>query len=262
MCYSSGAYYCFFLPKSVQQVFILDFQSVSVFNLFSYAFVHRGFNHFANNLFSYVTLAPLAYLLCVLAREKRFFRYTWLSFVLAFPVVIALIELASPVTPGTSAGFSGVDSAFLGFLPISLMLFLRNRVSEEVQVVHAVVLYLVAAGMISFIYSGVSGLVLGTFAATILLVAFYTCRTGAGEFKKVFAEIASMQGYLELVLFALLLFLLSPMMIFPENISRGSGTVDIFAHYLGLTLGFFLPLLYLMYRNGEIEEALPDPISS
>jgi len=242
----------FLLPKSVQQGLILDFQNVSVFNLFSYGFVHRGLGHYAGNLVSYVTLALPAYLLCVLGNEKKLFRYTWLSFVLLFPPVIALIELVSaPIK--TSAGFSGVASAFLGFLAISLVLFLRNRVSKEIQTAHAVVLYLVAAGIVSLTYSGVSGLTIGTFAATVLLLAFYVYRIGVEEVKRVFGDISVMQGHLELGLFAFLFFLASPTMIFPANISRAGGTVDIFAHYLGLTLGFFLPLIYLIYRNTEIE---------
>ena len=246
----------FLLPKSVQQGLILDFQNVSVFNLFSYGFVHRGPGHYAGNLVSYVTLALPAYLLCVLGQEKRFFRYTWLSFVLLFPPVIALIELASPVSPSTTAGFSGVASAFLGFLAISLVLFLCNRVSKEIQTAHAVVLYLVAAGIVSLTYSGVSGLTIGTFAATMLLVAFYVYRIGVEEVKRVFSDISVMQGHLELVLFAFLFFLASPTMIFPANISRAGGTVDIFAHYLGLTLGFFLPLIYLIYQNTDVERQL------
>jgi len=237
---------------------MLDFQNVSVFNLFSYGVVHRGLNHFAGNLLSYVALVVPTYLLCVLGREKKFFRYTWLSFVLLIPPLIALIELASPISPNTAAGFSGVTSAFLGFLPISLVLFLRNRISKEIQAAHAVVLFLVAASVISLTYSGISGLTVGAFAATILLAAVYTYRIGVGEIKRVSAEIASMQGYLQLVLFALLFFLISPVMIFPANISQGAGTVDIFAHYLGLTLGFFLPLIYVIYRNTKIEENTPN----
>lgn len=244
----------FFLPEPVQQDLILDFQNLSVFNLFSYAFVHRGLNHYAGNLVGYVTLVIPAYLLCIAAREKKFFRYTWLSFVLVLPVAIALIEVVSPVSPNTSAGFSGVASAFFGFLPISLVLSLRNRVSKQVQVAHAVVLFLLALCVVSFTYSGVSGMTLGAFVATILLAVFYIYRTGVGEFRKVFADMASMEGYFELVLFSLLFFLASPAMIFPADISRASGTVDIFAHYLGLILGFFLPLAYLSYRNTGFEE--------
>jgi hypothetical protein len=244
----------FLLPKPVQQGLMLDFQNVSVFNLFSYAFAHRGLNHFANNLVSYVTLVPLSYLLCVLGDEKKFFRYSWLTFVLLVPPVIALIELVSPVSPNSAAGFSGVASAFLGFLPISLVLFLRNRVSKSIQAAHALVLLLVVLGVTSYTYSGISASTVGTFAATMLLAAFYTYRTGVDEFKRAFSDLAAMQGHLQLVLFAFLLFLATPRMIFPANISRAGGTVDIFAHYLGLILGFFLTLLYLLYRNAEIEK--------
>jgi hypothetical protein len=38
------------------------------------------------------------------------------------------------------------------------------------------------------------------------------------------------------------------------NISRASGTVDIFAHYLG----FFVPRIYIMCKNMMIKENAPD----
>lgn len=243
----------FLLPSSVQKGFILNFQNIDFYNFFSYAFVHRGWDHFVGNLISYVSLVVPVYLLCVLAGEKRFFRYTWLIFVLALPVVIGLIEFASPVSPVTTAGFSGVDAAFLGVLPISLMLYLRNRISDEIQVAHAIVLLLLAVGTISLTYSGFSALTFGTITATVLLAIFYTYRTGVKEFKKVATEIVSMKGYFQLVLFALLFFLISPQVMFPAKISLGVGTVDIFAHYLGLLLGFFLPFVYITYRDAGIE---------
>ncbi len=72
------------------------------------------------------------YLLWVLAGNKWCVRYTWLIFVLALPRGSGLIDVASAVAPVTTVGLSGVDSAFLGVLPFSLMICLRNRLSEEI----------------------------------------------------------------------------------------------------------------------------------
>jgi len=58
-----------------------------------------------------------------------------------------------------------------------------------------------------------------------------------------------MEGYFELVMIASLLFLVSPVLLFPQDITQDNGAVNILSHYLGLLLGFFGPTIYLFYRR-------------
>ncbi|MFK5604770.1 hypothetical protein [Haloferax volcanii] len=237
----------FLLPESVQNSLILDYGNYSIFNLWSSAFVHRGFNHFSNNLAAYCVLIGPIYLLFVLADERKLFRYTFLAFLFILPFVIALSNVAA-LGSGTGAGFSGIGSAFFGLLPVSLFLFIHNKVSEEIEPAHGVVLFLIAAAIIAGTYSGVTAAA-GILLFAVLITIYDTYQVGLEEVKETAAGLTSMEGYFELVMIAGLLFLVSPVLLFPQNIAQGDGAVNILSHYLGLLLGFFGPTIYLFYRR-------------
>ena len=237
----------FLLPESVQNALILDYGNYSIFNLWSSAFVHRGFNHFSNNLAAYCVLIGPIYLLLVLADETKLFRYTFLAFLFILPFVIALSNIAA-LGSGTGAGFSGIGSAFFGLLPVSLFLFIHNKVSEEIEPAHGVVLFLIAAAIIAGTYSGVTAAA-GILLFAVLITIYDTYQVGLDEVKEAAAGLTSMEGYFELVMIAGLLFLVSPVLLFPQDITQGDGAVNILSHYLGLLLGFFGPTIYLFYRR-------------
>ncbi|WP_311173298.1 hypothetical protein [Halobellus ordinarius] len=237
----------FLLPESIQNALILDYGDYSIFNLWSSAFVHRGFDHFSNNLAAYCVLIGPIYLLFVLANERKLFRYTFLSLLFILPFVIALINIAV-LGSGTGAGFSGIGSAFFGLLPVSLFLFIHNKVSEKIEPTHGVVLFLIAAGIIALTYSGVTAAA-GILLIAVLLTIYDIYQIGLGEAKNAAVELTSMEGYFELVMITSLLFLISPVLLFPQDIAQGDGAVNILSHYLGLVFGFFGPTTYLVYRR-------------
>ena len=237
----------FLLPESIQNSLILDYGNYSIVNLWSSAFVHRGFNHFSNNLAAYCVLIGPIYLLLVLADETKLFRYTFLAFLFILPFVIALSNIAA-LGSGTGAGFSGIGSAFFGLLPVSLFLFIHNKVSEEIEPAHGVVLFLIAAAIIAGTYSGVTAAA-GILLFAVLITIYDTYQVGLDEVKEAAAGLTSMEGYFELVMIAGLLFLVSPVLLFPQDITQGDGAVNILSHYLGLLSGFFGPTIYLFYRR-------------
>ncbi|WP_225336180.1 hypothetical protein [Halomicrobium urmianum] len=245
----------FLLPESIQNSLILDYGNYSIVNLWSSAFVHRGFNHFSNNLAAYCVLIGPIYLLFVLADERQLFRYTFLAFLFILPFVIALSNIAA-LGSGTGAGFSGIGSAFFGLLPVSLFLFIHNKVSEEIEPAHGVVLFLIAAAIIAGTYSGVTAAA-GILLFAVLITVYDTYQVGLDEVKEAAAGLTSMEGYFELVMIAGLLFLLSPVLLFPQDIAQGDGTVNILSHYLGLLWGFFGPIIYLFYRRHR-RQLIPD----
>ena len=237
----------FLLPQSIQASLILDYGNYSIVNLWSSAYVHRGFNHFSNNLAAYCVLIGPIYLLFVLADERKLFRYTFLAFLFILPFVIALSNI-SAIGSGTGAGFSGIGSAFFGLLPVSLFLFIHNKVSEDIEPAHGVVLFLTAVAIITWIYAGVTAAA-GILLFAALLTIYDISQVSLEEVREAAAELSSMEGYFELVMIAGLLFLVSPVLLFPQDIAQGDGAVNILSHYLGLVFGFFGPTTYLVYRR-------------
>jgi hypothetical protein len=244
----------FLLPKSMQTAMFLDYGNYSLFNLWSSAFVHRGFNHLSNNLGAFCILIGPIYLLFALADELKLFRYTFISFLLVLPLVIAIINIGV-LDSGTGAGFSGIGAAFFGLLPVSLFLFIHNKVSDEIEPANGVVLFLLAAAIITKTYLSITGAA-GILLFAVLITIYDVYKIGIDELQEATTELTTMKGHFELVMIAGLLFLISPMLLFPENITQSKGAVNILSHYLGLFFGFFGPTFYLFYRRYQQQSLL------
>lgn len=237
----------FLLPAGTRNALILNHENYSILTLWSSAVVHRGFEHFVTNVVAYCVLIGPIYLLFALAGERTLFRYTFLSVLLLLPPVISLATVIA-FGGGTSAGFSGIGAAFFGLLPVSICLFLHNEVSASFEPTHGVGLFLIATGFIALIYAGPLP------AAGILFIALFLTivsiyRMGPDEGRNALGELVSMTGYFELVLISGLLFLLSPFLLFPQEIVHDGGTVNILSHFFGFSLGFLGPTIYLMFRS-------------
>lgn len=235
------------LPASVQQSFILEYHDPSAFNLWSAAFVHRGFTHFSGNAVAYCLYIVPSYLLFVLAGERRMFRYTFLSFLAILPAVLATVNIVV-LGEGTGAGFSGIASAFVGLTPVGVFVFIQNRVSQDVAVTDGVAVLLVVLGGTALIYAGFVA------AASILVIAcllvlYDIRRLGVDTVRTLASDLWMMGSHFLLVVSAFTLFVLSPILLFPANIVQGGQLVNILSHYSGLVLGFFGPATAIVIRR-------------
>lgn len=235
------------LPQSIQEILFLDYGKPDSFSLWGSSFVHRDFTHFRNNLVSYVVTIIPVYLFFAVANERRSFRFTFLGFLILLPPVIGLFNIAI-IDQGSGAGFSGIASALFGFLPVSMLIFLQRKVSRNINPVHGIPLFLIAAGMIAVIYELI---VFGTAVILISLIftTIYVYEIGFQEFRNSIVELSSLKGYFELVFVATVLFLLSPFLLFPEEVVQNGSAVNIYSHYAGFTLGFFVPTIILTIRS-------------
>jgi len=237
------------LPEGVQNLLVLDFSDPTVFALWSSAFVHQGFTHLSENLQAYTLSVFLVYLWFALAGCKRLFRYTFAGFLTVLPVSISLINL-SVLNLGTIAGFSGIAAAFYGLIPFALFLYIHEQISEAVEPGYATAVFIAGLAVAS---ASISGLVVGGFVLLFsgLLTVYYLRMIGLDDCRGVirFLQRSSIEWFF--VLFSVLLFLASPVMLFPEEIVRNGSLVNIFAHYLGMAFGFFGPVLHWQYRMKE-----------
>lgn len=237
----------YLLPVSIQQSFVVNYRNPSILNLWTAAYVHDGFAHFSGNLAAYVLYILPTYLLFILADERRLFRYTFLSFLVVLPPVLALITI-TVVGQGIGTGFSGIGSAYIGLLPAALFVFIRNRVSQEVGLSNVVAVFLVVLSVIAAIYTGTLAAT-GIFVVACLLVIFDIRRVGIGDVRRIGSKFYSMNGYFELIVVAVALFLISPLALFPQQIVQDGHLVNILSHYVGLVFGFFGPIAFAFYRG-------------
>lgn len=235
----------YLLPMPIQRSFALDFANPSIVQLWSSSYVHNGFMHFINNVVAYCLFVAPSYLFFVLADERQLFRYIFFMFVLIAPPVIALVNIVF-IGQGTGAGFSGIGAAFVGLLPVSLFVFIRDRVSSEVGPSNGTVIFLVVLGITASIYSGVLAAA-GILVVSCLILLFDIRRTGLEEARRLVSELASMNGHFVFMLVAAALFLFSPVLLFPQEIVQDGHAVNILSHYTGLVFGFFGPAVFCIY---------------
>lgn len=235
------------LPPGTRAGLMLEYGDPTPLALWSAAYVHRGLEHLANNVIAYVAMVVPAYLLFVFAGERRCFRATFASFLLVLPVLIEGLNVVL-IGRGTGAGFSGIDAAFLGLLPVAVLVYLGERGSARFEPVHGVAGFLVVSAMIVAIY-GRWLAAAGILAIAALIGVHDARRIGRDEWRRTARMLGETPGHLELVLVAVLVFLASPVLLFPQVVARDGEVVNVIAHYAGFLAGFFGPTVWLTIRR-------------
>lgn len=243
------------LPSGTRAGLMLEYGDPTLANLWTAAYVHHGNEHLANNAGAYVAMVVPAYLLFAFAGERHVFRATFASFLLVLPAVIGAVN-AILIGGGTGAGFSGVAAAFLGLLPVAVLVFLRSRFTDRFEVVHGVVGFLAVSAAIVAIY-GRWLAAAGILAIAALIGVHDARRIGRDELRRTARMLGEMPGHRELVVFAVFAFLLSPLALFPQEVARDGEIVNVVAHYVGFLAGFFGPTVWLTIRRfGAGEDGL------
>ena len=191
----------------------------------------------------YFTMAPVLYLNLKTDR-KRFYKVNFLLFIV-LPLIISLSFLFTIGAPGkNSVGFSGIVSALLGFLPVSIIYFLRDyykiAFTERVTMLLMAILF-VNLTIITIIY----GVYLAALPLIVLIVIFFhyskeDFKSIVGYLSKGFNKETFFERYL--LISAFILSIMGILMLFPQQIVGENSTTNIFAHYIGYAFGFFIPL--------------------
>ncbi|KXB07860.1 hypothetical protein AKJ58_01605 [candidate division MSBL1 archaeon SCGC-AAA385D11] len=244
----------FLLPDSTQEALVLNYKDPSPVTLFTKTFVHRGVDHLKNNLTAYIFFAVPSFLMSALTRQKRRFYLCFLLFVLVFPFILSSLNLHF-IDAETGRGLSGVVSAFLGFMPVSVYLFLKEKMAEDLKISFSVSLVLFALGSIAFLFVGPLAQKL-LWLVIIYSLAVFTLWSSTREvdFGKLIESLKgelARQNYLLFSTVSVLVFLLSVPLLFPVELVRGGGFVNVLAHYFGFALGFFVPYLAVSLHEAK-----------
>ncbi len=234
----------FLMPSSVQEILTVNYENPFLLNFLTSAFVHSGVNHLAGNVVSYMVVITVLYLMCSLSGLKRNFRYFFLIFVFIFPFVLSGINFQL-LEVETSMGFSGVDSAFLGFLPVVVFHYMDRKLDLDLGGSNSILLFLLGTEILVLIYAGLSTV----FLVVLALIGFYSWRISQRADLNSLKESINRRGHFELSLVGILLFLGMTFSLFPKNIVVGGKAVNILSHYSGYFLGFFVPYFWFQIEK-------------
>ena len=230
------------VPFSGRAALALRYESPVPISFLTAAYVHADTTHLVDNLVGYVTVAAFAYGLCLQACKRRWFHVAAPGLFVVAPVVVnvasyLLVARLAPGVVATGLGFSGVVSAFGGFVLVAILVYLRTRHSSDTVVSVGLLLALGLLLELDAIYAGGLRPVPAALALVGIGVVAYglrDARTDAGA--RADALVVVLVGVTLAVVVANL---------FPRDAVVGAAVVNVFAHAVGFLCGVGVALVSL-----------------
>ena len=242
----------FALPEATRRSLAFAYMEPTVLSAFAAHYVHLGTDHLLGNLAGYALLAGVGYALAVLNGLRRLFFTAFVTYLGAFPFALSALNLAVPRN-AIGFGFSGVNMALAGLLPILWYCYARDRFAPSASVTALPAVFFALVGWIALLALPVStegvGLAgLATGVAGALLALLYAASSDARLPRPIrthLRSVASSPGYGDLLAVGAVVAVGYPVVGFPADPAGGGSVVNLYVHLLGFCLGFIGPFALL-----------------
>jgi hypothetical protein len=251
----------FALPESTRRSLAFAYTDPTVRTAFTAHYVHLDPGHLAGNVAGYLLLAGVGYALAVLAGYRRFFMVALATFLVAFPPVLSALNLAVPRN-AIGFGFSGINMALAGLLPLLLGVYARARFFPEGSIRALPAVFFPLVGWMALLAlpvpSGLDGpglAGLATAVAGALLGVLYASSTGIRVLEALRASAraaVSNPGYGDLFAVGAAVLVGYPIVGFPGDPTGSGSVVNLYVHLLGFCLAFIGP--FALLAAGAFEE--------
>jgi hypothetical protein len=136
------------LPVSIQRELVFEYGTPTLFTAYTAHFVHLSATHLSTTLAAFVLVPGTIYALSVEADRRRiYFAFGAILFI-AFPVSLSALNLAIPRN-GATYGFSGLNMALVGFLPVTIATYVERRLEWTVDGTVLVAAFVASVGYIA-----------------------------------------------------------------------------------------------------------------
>ena len=243
----------FALPEATRLSLAFAYTDPTAVTAFTAHYVHLGSGHLAGNLAGYGLLASVGYALAVLGGRRRFFLTSVATFLLAFPFVLSALNLAVPRN-AVGFGFSGINMAFAGLLPLLLWAYARDRFFPASSFRPLPAVFFLLVGWIALLAlpvstdgSGLAGL--GMAATGLITGVAYAWRTGTWLRQPVRERtrtVMSRAGYGDLFVIGAVILVGYPVVGFPSDPTGSGSVVNLYVHLLGFCLAFIGSFILLV----------------
>ena len=230
----------FGLPRARREALALAYLDPTPLTAVTSHFVHLDVGHLGTNLAMYALVATVAYLLCALSGRRHEFFVAFAVFVLAFPAVLSALNVALS-RPALGYGFSGVNTAFFGFLPIALTWYLSSGLGAPVRARDAPILFFASTTLVAVLavpvsFASTAIAVVGVLAATVYLLE---CLPRASAVRRRLTQVWRFRpGYVEVAVVGAGTLVIFPLAAFPPDPASGGQVLNLYGHLLGYALGF------------------------
>ena len=242
----------FTLPRATRRSLAFAYTDPTLLSAFTAHYVHLGTDHLLGNLAGYALLAGVGYALAVLSGRRRLFFTAFVTYLAAFPFALSALNLAVPRN-AIGFGFSGVNMALAGLLPILWYCYAREQFAPGASVAALPAVFFALVGWIALLALpvstegiGLAGLSIGVAGA--LLALLYAASSEVGlprSLRKRAKSVASRPGYGDLLAVGAVVAVGYPVVGFPADPSGAGSVVNLYVHLLGFCLGFIGPFALL-----------------
>jgi hypothetical protein len=228
----------FQLPTSVKRAFAFHYLDPSLESAYISNYIHLSSQHLLANLMGFTLLASIVYLLFALSSRRAFFFTALTAILLGFPIVLSVLNLAVPRN-AIGFGFSGLNAALLGLLPVALHSYSRAHVSREFETQTTVSAFLLSLTAIAFMvlpFSVSSGPVIGlAFAGSVVTHSF--------SWRRIVRDIVAGHRYGDLLLVSGVLWMGFLLFGFGIRPTFDGASVNQYIHLLGYCLSFMAAVI-------------------
>lgn len=237
----------FLVPPALQERYVLLADAPTPVTLFSAAFLHVSEAHLVGNVVGYALGAMSAYLLCLLLRERRWFRLSTLVLVLGLPILVNstslfVLDLHFGDRSARVRGFSGVAASFGGFSLAALAAFVGRRADRWTALFSGMAVLLLLLWEVLVIYAGT----FPTVATGLVALGVGLCGEEVARHWYRQGLPATRSGWLAAgstaLAFAWTLLVVAWLVagLFPAEVVDDDGFTNVFAHAIGFGYGFLV----------------------
>lgn len=237
----------FQLPEATRLGLTFHYTEPTLLTAYTAHFVHLEASHLGGNVAGYLLLVSVCYALAVLGGRRRFFLTAFAAFLSVFPPLLSGLNLAVPRT-AMGFGFSGINMALLGLLPLLLVSYARRQFFPRLNLRHAPATFFLALAAVSLLALPSDAIVSSVAVASAGIGGLYLAsvrRSWHLSPRETLSTLVARQGYGDLLVVALALFIAYPFVGFPADVAGSGQVLNLYVHLLGFCLAFIGPYALL-----------------
>ncbi len=232
-----------FLPARFESALVYQIGAADPdpFTYITASYLHIDQHHLSGNVLAYLAGAGLCYVLCLAIDERRWYWLTFLSLLVVVPFLTAWANMnvyvdLLPNVP--TRGFSDIASAFIGFLCVATLAFVRALYSRLTTIyVSLLVFGVVVAELLAMYVRPIP-----TELAVVALVALFV-GIGWNGWQRYRADsfdirVAAGSTVVVAVLVGCIFFIVGAM--FPADVVTDRTFTNVYAHGTGFGLGVII----------------------
>lgn len=232
----------FFIPSRIQEIFVLKMDHLTVWNWFTYMFVHENLPHLTRNIIFYLLAIITAYTICPKDYKNTFHKpFLLVLFLTPFVslIIMLLIWKFGGILLLNHRGFSGITSASIGILGFFVAKKIYSLWDTKKKVILLHWCYLILIFSLAIMSWNLSK-ILSIFIFLLLILMIFILPSILRGWKIRLIKPKKIKKDIVIIYVSLVILAISALALIPENLINENGSiVNSFAHLIGFLVGFW-----------------------